>query len=1706
MQTPSGVANAPRETEVNQRSFEFGAGMQADAAQPFFGAADGGEVLRVVPTTEAQREIWLADRLGDEASLAYNESASLHFEGTLDAAALAAALSALGERHEALRSTVGADGTELWVSSGRPLEARLVDLSGLGEGEQEQAVAAERARAVETRFDLAAGPLARAVLMRRGALRHELMITAHHVVCDGWSLGVLATELMSLYRAFAEGQPSFLEDAPRYSDHALAQRTPEALAQQGEDERWWVGLYDRSIPTLDLPVDRARTGAHRGFTSLREDHVLDAALTDAVKRLGAQHNASLFATLFSAFSLLLARVAATDDLVVGVPAAGQPVAGTPGLVGHCVNILPIRVAVDPARSVAAQLADTRGRVLDAYDHQSVTFGSLLKKLQVERDPARLPLVSVLFNLDAAIPPESLSDAALRVHVVGNPRHAENFELFVNVVPADGGLRVECQYNTGLFDATTVRRWLDAFETLLRAMARDPARPLGELEAIGAGQAQALRALQPAPTPLAPAERMHSAFERQARATPARAALRMGDDRLSYGELDAQANRLAHALRARGIGRGERVGLCVNRGLDMVVSMLAVMKSGATYVPLDPGFPPSRLAYYAEDARLALLVTESSIATAPTAWRDDAAGRVLVLDRDADWRQQPAEPLEAGPQDAQAQDAAYVIYTSGSTGRPKGVSVPHRAVANFLASMAREPGIAADDRLAAVTTLSFDIAVLELILPLTVGAECVVVPREAAMDGNRLCALLRECGATMMQATPGMWRVLLDTDWQGGPGFKALVGGESCPPDLAHAMLGRCGEVWNMYGPTETTVWSTLWRVDAARVARTGVSIGRPIANTQVWIVDERMQPCPIGVPGEICIGGQGVALGYLDRPELTAERFVADELGGAGGLLYRTGDRGRWRNDGLLEHLGRLDFQVKVRGYRIELGEIEAACNEFAGVAASVVTAREDRPGDVRLVAYVTMATGAALDKAALKAHLRERLPEYMLPQHFVALDALPLLPNGKVDRKALPAPTLGRAHEAVETSVHVAPRTELEHTVLAAMEAVLNLPGLSMRDDFFALGGHSLLAARLASRLSRDVDAGVSLRTLFEAPTAEKLVAAIERARAGGAVRRAPIAHDPSRRSAPLTPMQERIRFIEELHPGRVVYNTPSAHRLTGPMDRAKFEQAVQAMVAVQPALRTVIAATADGTAFEQRVLDDLDVALPFEDLSALPADRREAELMARMQAVVDTPMDILAAPLFRTALYKLGEEEHAFFFMPHHIVWDGWSFDLLYEDLSAIYGALVAGETPAPPVPAITYLDYAHWMAAWMKGPEAARQLQYWKNRFANAPLPRQPKTDKPRQPGMSGEGATEWVRFDRELTERLRDVARVNDLTLSMLAMSVYAAMMATAIGTKAIVVGLPVRGRQAPETEGVMGFFNNLLPVQFVVDPARTLAEFLQEVKRDTLEVFEHQELPFERLAEEPEVSSRASRFGLYQALFSFQDARERRREWGPLHQQSILLFQKGATEDLGLWLMEVPHGLEGGFTYNSDIYLPETAAALRERYTELLRRVAAQPGISLAELVAPEGSAAGQLLRRMAGDDEAAAPVAAPAAPDAAATPAAPVSEAAALSKFASDNERALAKIWAGLLDVDVGHIAPADNFFDLGGNSLLAMRAVEFSGRTLGFRIDARRYFYESLAQLANEQAAAPAAAPAATAAARTSESRGLLKRVFGSFGGKGVK
>jgi len=1497
-------------------------------------------LARVVPATASQREIWLAAKLEQQASLAYNESVSIRLSGELDVAALQTALQGVLDRHEALRATFSADGNELCIATHVALDYAADDLAALSETERNGKIAAALHLAVSMPFDLEHGPLVHTRLLRLAAQEHLLIFTAHHIVCDGWSFGVILRDLAALY-AQQLGQGEGPAPADAFTNYAIAE-TARAETECGRaDEQYWLSRFSGALPSLDLPTDSPRR-RHRSFASQREDRTLDAALVADIKRMGARRGASFYATLLTAFSALLYRLTGQDDVVVGIPSAGQAVDGQDNLVGHCVNVLPLRTAMDAQATFATVLDQVRHDLLDAFEHRQYTLGSLLARLAMPRDPSRLPLVSVLFNLDQALDERTVSFPGLRFEFAGNARVFENFELFFNAVQVGDGLRLECQYNSDLFRGETIRCWLDAYETLLRHAVSTPETAVQDLGLLSETAQRELAALQPASTPYPAQQLAHEYFEQQADRVPHNAAVRHGTLQLSYAKLDARANQLARVLRERGVARGKLVGIALARKVDMLVAVLAVLKAGAGYVPLDPQFPADRLAFMAEDAALAMLIVDD---TPPSAFEFPAA-RVLSLKHDAAVielafaTRLPRDDLAATPD-----SVAYVIFTSGSTGRPKGVRVPHRTTSNFLTSMQGVPGIAEDDRLVAVTTLSFDIAFMELMLPLSVGAEVIIADRDDVRDGAALRKLVEQSDATMMQATPSGWRILIEAGWQGRERFRAVSGGEPLAIDLAEALLQRCSEVWNGYGPTETTVYSTYWRVEHPRA---GIFIGRPIANTTVHILDERGAPCPLGVPGEIYIGGAGVTLGYLNRPELTAERFLPDPFAGQDGArMYRTGDRGRWLANGMLEHLGRLDFQVKVRGYRIELGEIEAVLTDVPGVDRAVVMAREDHPGDVRLVAYVVLREQASLNEAALREPLKQRLPEYMLPQHIIQLNAIPLLPNGKTDRKALPAPQI---HSVASATARIAPRNDDERRVAAAMESVLSLPGLDVRDDFFALGGHSLLAAQLTARLNREFGIALSFRTLFDAPTIEELAAAIRtQLDSGAAPAIQPIARRADQSRAPLSLMQQRLWSLEELQPGRVTYNAPSAHRLRGHLDETAFQLAMQALIQRQPILRTAF--RRDGHEVMQIVVPDLEVRLfPAEDLSALPENEQQSALMARLQTLTDTPFDLTQAPLFSARMFRLADDDHVFFFMPHHIIWDGWSFDILYAELSALYRAFMSDAlSPLPPLP-VSYGDFAAWHTQWLEGSQFQAQLAFWRERLAQMADIRALPTDQPRRPGMSGIGRTEWIRVPRATVDAMHEVARAADATLNMTLLALYYVLLSGMAGERDLVVGTPVRARNQTEVESVMGYFNNLLPLHINVDASLSFIDFVRYVKCAAIESFGHPDVPLEYLQRELRVGA-GSGAVLYQALFSFQDARQRVVDWGGLAHEQILLFQSGATEDLGLWFLESNKGMVGGVTYNADILQAETARLLRDRYLAMMARVSEDPRQRISTLTA-----------------------------------------------------------------------------------------------------------------------------------------------------------
>jgi amino acid adenylation domain-containing protein len=1004
-----------------------------------------------LPVSLSQRRMWVIQQF-DPGSWAYNVAISVRVRGVLDVVLLQRAVDLMVERHEGLRTrfVLGADEPMQFIEPRLPVRIDQVDLGGRADRiDHARGLLAER---VAEPFDLARAPLHCPVLLRFDAHDHVLLWVMHHSIADNWSCAVLMREALTAYGAWAAGGAPVLDPIPvEYADYAVWQRSAGSVAQRRPQMDYWIGRL-RDLGPLDLPTDFARP-ARPSFRGARVSASLTVRLRSAVRAFCARESVTPFVVLLAAFKLLLARQARSTDIAVGTPVANRHRFAAEHLVGTLVNTLVMRTDLsgDPAFVELAQRV--RQTAVQAYAHQEAPFDELIEALGRERAAHPEGLVRVLFNVLNA-PLGQLDYAGLEVEEFPFERTTAQFDLSVHI-DTEFAHRIHFEYSTDLYARASIERMLENYLALLDQVLAQPAQPLSAFAMVSPAQLAFLRHGWNATQVALPAEpTVHRCLKTwQTDRCNAVAVIDADGNSLRYGELESRSNALARALRARGIGRGHRVGLGVARDAGMVVALLAVLKSGAAYVPLDPGFPAERLRFMVDDAGLSALLTRH----VPHGWLADCGVPILGFDDDALLGAHCAAALDPDPlHDATPLDAAYLIYTSGSTGRPKGVVVPHRAVVNFLASMAREPGLACADCLLAVSTLSFDIAVLELLLPLAVGARVVIADAVQVRDPYALRAMLERHGATVMQATPTLWAMLVDAGWSGGPGFRALIGGEPLPPVLAERLLARTAELWNMYGPTETTVWSTVWRVVSPRES---VSIGRPIANTTIQVLDAHGHPCPIGVPGELCIGGAGVALGYHRRDELSAERFPVDACGAeSGSRLYRTGDLGRWRHDGWLEHLGRLDRQVKVRGLRIELGEIEAALLDHPQVAQAAVVTRAEAEGDVRLVAYA-VPRGTTLDVAGLREHLRTRLPEYMLPQHVVPLDALPLLPSGKIHHSALPAP---KAESPATACVQpAAPATEAERAIAAIWSALLGVERIDLRDNFFDLGGHSLLAMR---------------------------------------------------------------------------------------------------------------------------------------------------------------------------------------------------------------------------------------------------------------------------------------------------------------------------------------------------------------------------------------------------------------------------------------------------------------------------------------------------------------------------------------------------------------------------------------------------------------------------------------------------------------------
>jgi amino acid adenylation domain-containing protein len=953
--------------------------------------------------TAAQREIWIASSVGGpSATLAYNECRALALSGPLDEVALRGALEALSERHEALRQTFSADGSACVTADTLPLVLERVDLRSREEALREAELAALAAKQTSSPFDLVQGPLVRAELVRTGEEQHVLLLCAHHIVVDGYSFGLLTRELAELYSARVEHRPHKLGPAESFATYAAGEAAYERTDVASKDQRFWLEHLAGQSDDLTLPTDAPRP-AQRTYNSARADFSLEGPLVAKLRELAAQGSTSMQTLLMAAFQLTLHWVSRQSDIVLGVPTSGQAAVGLDVLVGHCVHVLPIRTLLDPGETFAAHARKLNGIMLDALEHQRITFSDLLHKLNRPRDPSRIPLIPVAFGMGRSMKRPAFSGLDARLSVV--PRVSESFELYVYLTEDRDGLEVSWSFNRDLFSLQTIEQWQRCFSAVLANLVQGGAgQKLGAIDVLDARDRARLLELARGPSVEHTVHQSVSdRIAERARAHPERTALVDSAGEHSYRALNARANRLGHVLRKAVSAPNGLVAICLDRSLDLLASLLGCWRAGLGYVPLDPGYPPARIEMILEDANAPLVLTSRSLADrTPEHFR-----RVFIEDLAAELAQEPeTEPVVLNS----ASDIAYVIFTSGSTGRPKGVVIQQGAFENFIAAMQREPGFGPNDRLLAITTISFDIAGLELFLPLASGGSLVLATREQAGDPRELQALLAAHPITVLQATPASWNMLFDSGWRGQSGLKVLCGGEGFPRHLAEKFLASCGEIWNVYGPTETTVWSTAKRITDP----SAITIGKPIDNTTLYVLDEQRALLPVGSTGELWIGGSGVALGYLGRADLTAERFVPSPFD-PNDRIYRTGDLARVRHDGEFECLGRADFQVKIRGFRIELGEIESAILEHPGVATAVVVAREDRPGDKTLVGYVVPNPGVTLDLDALRGGLVGRLPVYMLPAAVCVLDALPMTPNNKVDRKALPPPAVTDGYKPPE-------------------------------------------------------------------------------------------------------------------------------------------------------------------------------------------------------------------------------------------------------------------------------------------------------------------------------------------------------------------------------------------------------------------------------------------------------------------------------------------------------------------------------------------------------------------------------------------------------------------------------------------------------------------------------------------------------------------
>jgi amino acid adenylation domain-containing protein len=1450
-----------------------------------------------------QQRLWFLEqyRSGDPT---YNIAFTLRLQRTLDVASLERAVREIVSRHEILRTTYAEDGgLPHQVIGLEDVPVARVDLRVLAASEREAELAriiGAEARAI---FDLRRGPVFRARAVTLSDADHVLVLTVHHIAFDGWSAALFTHELSALYDAFSAGRASPLPALEiQYADFAAVDSAPRAGANQEAKFGFWRELL-ADAPSLALRLDRPRS-PEPSSRGARVALGIDAPTTQRLRELAQGEGGTLFMVLLAAFGALLSRYAGQDDVVVGSVTANRSHPELEPLLGFFVNTIPLRMDLSGHPTARDLLKRVRKLTLDAYENE-LPLDVILEHAGGAREPGRNPLFDVLLVLQNT--PQADPSAAFCMTATDVDRGTAMFELALMFEETGGGLDGWLEYRTDLFDAATIERMSAHLQVLLRSFTAEPEQPVRRLALLtDAERHELLYGWNDTDQEIAHAATINGLFEAQVERTPDASALAWVGGTMTYRELNARANHLARRLQEAGIGPEALVGVCLERSAGLVVALLAALKAGGAYVPLDPTYPRERLAFILEDAKVALTLTDASSEHAlpesdTPRWRTDGVNSATTLD----------EPNVRGG--ASADNLAYLIYTSGSTGVPKGVAIAHRSAAALLVWAHETFGRAALAKVAACTSVCFDLSIFELFAPLTCGGQTVL-----ARDALAVLELAQANELTLINTVPSAMKELLRL---GLPGSVRTINlaGEPLTAELADALYATRSveRVFDLYGPSEDTTYSTF----ALREMGGPATIGRPISNTQLYLLDDSIEPVPIGVVGEVYLGGRGLARGYFDRASLTAERFGPDPFGASGGRLYRTGDLARYLPDGRVQYLGRRDHQVKLRGFRIELGEIEVAVRREVGVQECVVMAREGARG-TSLVGYVVP---ARIDPQQLRTQLQSTLPEYMIPAAFVMLDALPLTANGKLDRKALPAPEAVRSERA-----YIAPRTPLEALLSTIWCSVLRVERVGVNDNFLEIGGHSLLATQVVARVRSILRVELPVRALFESPTVARLAKEVEQRQSGPQTGERPLASVPRTGELPVSFAESRLWFLDQYEPGTGTYNIPATYRLQGRLDAHALAAGITDLITRHESLRTRFVAE-DGKPL--RVIDP-----PGAFTLGTVECPSETELTSLVTREARLPFDLAAGPLFRATLVRVADEDHVLVLVMHHIVSDGWSMEVLTRELAALYGSQRARQPSALPELSVQYADFAVWERAQS---EALRpQLAYWKEQLAHLATLDLP-TDRPRPSLVSTAGASYEFELDEELAGALRKLSRGEGTTLFMTLLAAFNVLLSRYSGQSNIVVGTPIAHRTRVELESVVGFFVNTLVLRTDVSGDPTVHELVARVREQTLAAYANQDVPFERLVEELQPARDMSRSPFFQVMFTLQNASE------PLGLSELKVgpFQlhRGSSKfDLTLSFAEHGDRLRGEIEYATGLFDATTIERMAGQIRAVLAAMVANP--------------------------------------------------------------------------------------------------------------------------------------------------------------------